>query len=50
MVSVARARAFQVPSAGTVISLDHVVLLAPTTSGVIRKVWPVEETEPSSWR
>ena len=28
----------QVPSMGTVISCDHVVLLAPTTSGVTRKV------------
>ena len=37
-VSMARALAFQVPSTGTVISLDHVVFLAPTTSGVIRKV------------
>src|SRR5687768_2466682 len=38
LVSVARALAFQSPSTGTVISLDHVVFLAPTTSGVIRKV------------
>ena len=31
-------RALQMPSAGTVISWDQVVLGAPTTSGVIRNV------------
>jgi hypothetical protein len=49
-VSTARAWAFQVPSLGTAISRDHVVLVAPTTSGVIRKVCPVLETVPSACR
>ena len=42
--------ACQVPSVGTVISFDHVVLVALGTSGVMRIVLYVGSEVPSSWR
>ena len=49
-VSVALAWARHLSSYGTVISYDHVVLRAPTTSGLTWKVLQMAETVPSSCR
>src|SRR4029453_4043400 len=49
-LSIAVADMRQVPSCGRVTSYCQVAEVAPTTSGVPRKVLKFEETDPSSWR
>src|SRR3712207_4832242 len=49
-LSMAVALTFHSPSVGTVTSYDHVAFVAPTTSGVARKLWKAAPTVPSSCR
>ena len=50
LLSIAVADMRHSPSCGRVTSYCQVAEVAPTTSGVPRKVLKLDETDPSSWR